>query len=195
MQNKQPGPRRLQHARAFFTYIAHPPGGWLLLCSCLCTIFALGWSCRCGSRQEHGVVIGKRKNGGRTAQWFFKFLSQKGRGVASLTPLANTVTSLRQRSVSLSRKGSRWLWAVVQEAQMGSRRASARLLQQVMLGTGLIVGALQQFNTREFQSKAEISGIAAVCAWEQETRKREKTAYNDQRSGDWRKAPGPWKNF
>lgn len=91
----------------FFTCIAHPSVGWLLLCSCVCTIFVLGWSWRCGSQREHAAVLEKRKDGGRTAQWFFKFLSQKGRSMASLTPVANRVTSLRQRSVGLNWKGSR----------------------------------------------------------------------------------------
>lgn len=45
---------------------------------------------------------------------------------------------------------------------MGSRRTSVRLLQQVVLGIGLMVDALQQFSTHEFQIKVEIISIVAV---------------------------------
>lgn len=45
---------------------------------------------------------------------------------------------------------------------MGSGRPSVRLLQQVVLGIGLMVGAVQQFSTREFQIKVEIISIVAV---------------------------------
>lgn len=44
MQNKQPQTSVAPEACVFFTCIAHPSVGWLLLCSCVCTIFVLGWS-------------------------------------------------------------------------------------------------------------------------------------------------------